>query len=83
MCAPACLFGRGIFFLFFLSPESIENMIQAHDWIGQDHSWANGSHDILHHFSLVGSITVDGTFSACCLFFLKRAIVQPFFGIVE
>ena len=56
-------------------------MLYAYDGVGQDHPGAYGSHDFLHLFLHVRTVTVNRAFATGCFVVLKRAVVQAFFCV--
>ena len=58
-------------------------MLKAHNRVGEDHSRANGSHDLPDFFTHGWFVTVHFAFSTACLAFLKRTMLKALVAVFK
>lgn len=63
--------------------QTINEMLQGHDGIGQHQPWPDIPHDFPDSAPHVRFIAVNGTFSACCLVLLKWTQPESLVRVIE
>ena len=71
------------FFLYRFFSQAVYGMHDAHGWPGQEHTWADITHDPADFFSHCRFVAMNFTVAAGGFPFLERAVLQSLLGIVQ